>query len=93
MTIDDLVRDQTPVVALVSLLDGTVRRRVGVITSYDGVIMRMYDLLPAERGDTKGFRSTPVTHVIRIEPVPATAPAYPALRRMIADAYLKGPQA
>jgi hypothetical protein len=92
VNIDDLVRDQTPVVVLVSLLDGTARKRIGVITSYDGVVMRMYDLLAAPGGDTKGFRSTPVTHVIRIEPIPCGSVAYDLVRELTAAAYTKGPQ-
>lgn len=92
VNIADLVRDQTPVVALVALLDGTLRQRVGIVTSYDGLTLRMYDLVRAPDGTVKGHRSTPESHVIRLEPLPEGSPQHRLVRRSIAAAYTKGPQ-
>lgn len=93
MNVDALIRDQTPVVALVTLLDGTLRQRAGIVTSFDGQTLRIWDVNanPVD-GAPKGFRSTPATHVVRLEPIPATHPAHRIVRQAVAAAYQEVPQ-
>jgi len=92
VTVQELVRNQTPVVVLVALLDGTLRQRVGVITGLDNGVMRVYDFNRDKDGSVKGFRSTPWSHVVRVEPLPANSPAFNLVRRSAAAAYVRGPQ-
>jgi hypothetical protein len=88
----ELIHHQTPVLAIVRLLDGGVRQRVGVITGVDGNVMRMYDLTRAADGTVKGFRSAPITHVISIQPIPVESTIHTLVRQSVAAAYSKGPQ-
>jgi hypothetical protein len=90
MNVMTLIQEQTPVKVLVRLLDGNLRVRLGLITSFDGKVIRVFDIMRNEWGSFKGFRSTPTSHVLQIEVIPATHPVYATVRQAIPVAYGMG---
>lgn len=90
MDLNTIIRDQTPVRVLVRLLDGELRTRFGIITSYDGNVIRVFDITVDGASVVKGFRSVPSSHLIQILPIPQQHPMYRLIRDTIAASYAMG---
>lgn len=90
MTLDAMIQEQTPVRVLVRLLSGELRTRFGIITSYDGNVVRVFDVTVDGVGAVKGFRSVPSSHLIQIMPIPERHPIYRLIRDTLVATYAMG---